>query len=479
MLMKNKKIFDINDENKFSFLSGDFNPIHINEEIARRQLFGEIIVHGIHVIMYAIDQFILENINCEIELLQIKVKFTNPVFLSKEIHFILEKNESKAKIFAKDSSDAILTEIVFEYSATNHIISNNYLNCESYKFHQHNSRTINDFIGLSEHLEAKMNNVLCEQMFPNAYKFLDKDQIVDLLTISRLVGMQCPGLYSLFSSFDFSKKSEKSTNILYNVTKVNSRFSLLYIECECLCFAGVIQAFLRPQPFIQPSIDELMSKIPNGIYKNMKSLIIGGSRGIGETTAKIISGGGGYPLITYFKGKEEAILIKKQLDEKTLQSEIFYLDTSDLSQLDEVLINMNREQKLNSIFYFPTPKIAQNKTNTFDQDLYMNYFKVYVTNFILLYNKISELFSEKIIIFYPSTIFITDETENYTEYILAKMAAEYQIKNLNKKSNNIEVLVSRLPKIKSDQTISLFETNAIPAFNAILPILSEINSNLK
>ena len=59
------------------------------------------------------------------------------------------------------------------------------------------------------------------------------------------------------------------------------------------------------------------------------------------------------------------------------------------------------------------------------------------------------------------------------------MAAEYLIKNLNKKRNNIEVLVSRLPKIKSDQTISLFETNAIPAFDAILPILNEISSNFK
>ena len=62
---------------------------------------------------------------------------------------------------------------------------------------------------------------------------------------------------------------------------------------------------------------------------------------------------------------------------------------------------------------------------------------------------------------------------------ISGVALPLVIKNLNKKRNNIEVLVSRLPKIKSDQTISLFETNAIPAFDAILPILNEISSNFK
>ena len=62
--MQNQKVFDINVENNFSSLSGDFNPIHINEQIARRELFGEIIVHGIHLLEIPMAHFGLNHFLC-------------------------------------------------------------------------------------------------------------------------------------------------------------------------------------------------------------------------------------------------------------------------------------------------------------------------------------------------------------------------------------------------------------------------------
>ena len=44
----------------------------------------------------------------------------------------------------------------------------------------------------------------------------------------------------------------------------------------------------------------------NYSIKNQSALIIGGSRGIGEVTAKILAAGGANVLITYNKGKNDA-----------------------------------------------------------------------------------------------------------------------------------------------------------------------------
>ena len=43
-----------------------------------------------------------------------------------------------------------------------------------------------------------------------------------------------------------------------------------------------------------------------GEFANVRALVIGGSRGLGEITAKIIAAGGGDVWITYRRGKEDA-----------------------------------------------------------------------------------------------------------------------------------------------------------------------------
>ena len=44
------RIFTRDDIDKFANLSGDFNPIHVNEEFSRSTRFGGVIVHGVLVV---------------------------------------------------------------------------------------------------------------------------------------------------------------------------------------------------------------------------------------------------------------------------------------------------------------------------------------------------------------------------------------------------------------------------------------------
>ena len=55
MIINASRIFSLKDQVDFSELSGDYNQIHLNQLIARRSMFGYPIVHGIHLLLWAIS----------------------------------------------------------------------------------------------------------------------------------------------------------------------------------------------------------------------------------------------------------------------------------------------------------------------------------------------------------------------------------------------------------------------------------------
>ena len=49
-----EKIFSLDDQNKFSDLSGDYNPIHIDIVEARKTQNGRCIVHGVNGLLWSL-----------------------------------------------------------------------------------------------------------------------------------------------------------------------------------------------------------------------------------------------------------------------------------------------------------------------------------------------------------------------------------------------------------------------------------------
>jgi acyl dehydratase len=50
-------IFTFQDQLVFSELSQDFNPMHCNEVLARRLIYGEPVVHGINAMIIALREW--------------------------------------------------------------------------------------------------------------------------------------------------------------------------------------------------------------------------------------------------------------------------------------------------------------------------------------------------------------------------------------------------------------------------------------
>ena len=45
----------------FAEMSGDFNPIHVDRVVARRLLYGDRIVHGVHTVLATIEALLAES----------------------------------------------------------------------------------------------------------------------------------------------------------------------------------------------------------------------------------------------------------------------------------------------------------------------------------------------------------------------------------------------------------------------------------
>ena len=55
---KMRRRFQAADQDAFAHLSGDHNPLHVDPVAARRLIFGGPVVHGIHLLLWALDAFV-------------------------------------------------------------------------------------------------------------------------------------------------------------------------------------------------------------------------------------------------------------------------------------------------------------------------------------------------------------------------------------------------------------------------------------
>ena len=106
LIFLKKKIFDYNDQKNFAFLSGDFNPIHLNRVKARKYFTGQIIVHGINIFLYLLEILVKKNFYF---LANYKIKFKK--YITVDEHFYIYWDDKKKQIMAQNKNNEVLCEV--------------------------------------------------------------------------------------------------------------------------------------------------------------------------------------------------------------------------------------------------------------------------------------------------------------------------------------------------------------------------------
>ena len=87
--------FCLSDQKDFGKFSGDINPIHMNPIDARRTLHGVCIVHGMHAVLWALEELSIKHAD---RFTSVKVRFSNPLLLDCQTECYLDKESQKISL---------------------------------------------------------------------------------------------------------------------------------------------------------------------------------------------------------------------------------------------------------------------------------------------------------------------------------------------------------------------------------------------
>ena len=91
-------IFSCADLEWFASASGDFNPMHVDPIYARRLITGKQTVHGMFLILLALENYYLKHTHVPS---QIKAFFQKPTLVGDEVEFFFERDNMETTIFIR------------------------------------------------------------------------------------------------------------------------------------------------------------------------------------------------------------------------------------------------------------------------------------------------------------------------------------------------------------------------------------------
>lgn len=448
--MKSRK-FTIDDLLAFAKLSGDYNPQHVDPVAARRSLFGSAVAHGIYSVLWGLDCW-LEDINSNIELRSIKAMFPKPIRIGEEVNMLFDSNHHEKHLRIELYSNRTIASILeIEWAE----LERRNIDYPEAGFPDKDKPRVlseNELKTASGTLKLYLDIETSSKLFPHLSRCLSPLQIAVFLATSRLVGMECPGLHSIYSELKLIAGDVKNLNTLeYEVKKYDKRFDLISMNIMAPGMTGYIKAFIRPTHQEQATYLKLKEIVDKDEFAGQKALIIGGSRGLGEVTAKLLATGAAEVKITYYKGEEDALRVIKEITLNGGIAECFHLDV--LSNEKNNLSMLLNNWVPTHLYYFATPFIFSGVKGIFSISLFNRFCDYYITGFLNIVEQLMRLGVRNF--FYPSSVAIDELPLDMGEYAAAKIAGEMLCNFLKASNKDMSIYTPRLPRLSTDQTVSI------------------------
>lgn len=467
-----RKQFSAQDQEAFASLSFDRNPMHMDPVAARRLLTGRPVVHGIHVLLTALEFWVNEHAMVPTFL---DCAFNNAVNVEDSVVF-KQKNQGDGQFVIEASVNGLLcAKLRIAASQSVNRPGAGVVRAESGAAQDDSflERVVTPLDEPPAHHLHKRYLVRVDALdltahFPRTCRQLGAARTTGLLTLSYFVGMVCPGLNSIFStvSLKLDESAPEADSIGFSVDQYDDRFRLFNVSLKGV-LAGRLTAFFRPPPLQQLTMAEVCKKVAPAEFKGTRSLVIGASRGLGEMAAKILAAGGGDVTISYAQGLADIETVNADINASGLgTSKLLRLD---VTSGDFAAVNF---EALDAIYFFATPRIYRKKAGVFDAALFDEFIAFYVESLYRLCLHIETLaLARKMRIYVPSSVFIAERPDGLVEYAMAKAAAEVLIEDINRAFRKVAVVATRLPKLSTDQTSSVLKTSTGDNLDALLPVI--------
>jgi hypothetical protein len=468
-------VLDDTAQEAFAKLSGDRNPMHMDTLAARRTQAGDRTVHGVHTALRALE-ILAEQKFFSSSITRIRAKFMKWIYVGDVATLRVEKKHldpQRIDLYVKDVLTLSL-EIVYgvcEIGANAQILKP--LPDEPRLYAR--KLTLDEVVACKDVVyTAKPDNAA--MLFPHLATKLGAETIAEIAACSYIVGMEVPGLYSINSKMDLrlldiSGTSQPQAGLQYEVASVDPRFSKVRIAVNGRAIEGTLEAFVRNPPAEQPRMEEVASLVHKGEFAGMHAFVVGGSRGLGELTAKTIASGGGRVTITYARGKADADEVVSQIRAWGAEAAHIPYDVC-----RPAMPQLVQGEPYTHVFYFATSSIFRPTGALFSASAFATFTEFYLQGFydLCVALRASQKGQGKLIVYYPSSVAVEERPAGMTEYAMAKAAGEQLCRDMSQNIPGLQILVSRLPRLRTDQTASVIPQKKEDAVNVFLPLLREM-----
>jgi len=472
--MTSHRRFQQEDQDHFARLSGDYNPFHIDSVAARRFIYGRPVVHGVHILLWSLEN-LCEQIPGPFCIKALDVDFTMALAVKEEADCSLKSADGNSfRIEVKDGRKRIVTLIQVQTGSGEKegVSPELEIPPKTTPRHVQPAKTL----GVTGRLKPLMDAKLAGQLFPRVFEHLPTWQLAVLLACGRLVGMEYPSQDSIFSHLhlNFLASTKKLTVLDYRVLSYKSAISKALIEISGDGYHGKIGAFFRPVPQKQPKFDELKSLVDPREFKDHRVLVIGGSRGMGEVAAKLLSAGGAEVKLSYHKGSREAQWVADEINSGGGIASYFLLDILDPGfDLSE---QVGGHWQPTDLLYFATPFIFDAARDRFSNQLFELFCCFYVTGFLDVLEKLRTTGIKNCRVLYPSSICLEQAMRDLGEYAAAKAAGEQVCAFVEKCGWGFRFHTPRFPRLRTDQTTSLLPTERHDTASNVLQALRNLKA---
>lgn len=472
--MLNSKIFTPADQEAFAALTGDFNPMHMDPIAARRTQAGAPVVHGIHLLLWLLD--FVSATHAEIEhVTALKARFSKMVYVGDRIEARIVASSSTS-LRAQGCVDGV--EVVSVVAALGQPQPAALATADSYaelmtRPDAPSDLTLQEMENRSGRVAFASDPAEMERVFPGAARLLGRSRVAALGCSTYLVGMMVPGLHSIFSGLDlkFHAGIALPNELRFMVTEVDPVFRRVKMQIEGAGLSGSLDTFSRMPPVLQPSMAEVAEHVARGEFDDSVALVVGGSRGLGELTAKLVAAGGGRVTITYASGRTDADRLAAEIADWGGKCDVVAYDVRQEAQRQLESIRVTPTH----LYYFATPSISRRKSKLCSPERFEEFNEFYIHGFLRLVNAVMQRAPEGMAVFYPSTVFVQDRPSDMTEYAMSKAAGEILCADIAKHFKKLRMVVERLPRLPTDQTASLIPVARVSSLPVMLSIVRKMH----
>lgn len=447
-----EKIFTQEDQQFFAALSGDSNPMHLDAVYARKIFDGKPVVHGMHLLLWALEFCLRRH---ALALVALRGDFSQPVFVGDRVQFFEEVLADGTRVLRVAVND---------------------MNCARFRL-QSTDVTASAASAGAGHSVADnsfVDNSFVDKVSPfgAVHKSLGPEIPAALCAISRYVGMVCPGLHSLLATLELKFAAvPTSAATRFAVAHYDERFRMYTLAVEGPC-SGTVRAMDRKPPPLQASVQQLAMQVNPQEFAGTRSLVIGGSRGLGAWTARALVAGGGAVIITYAQGHREAQDLCDELNH--FRAGTCQLRHWEVQEAPANFLSTAELTSLSHIYFYATPRIFRRRSAAFKQSLYEEFVACYVTALQRLLDWVEANSQRPVTVFAPSSVAVEDTPAELQEYAAAKRRMEEAVAQINRACHRVRVLTARLPRLDTDQTSALAEAATASMDEVMWPLLRAV-----